>query len=160
MHLSRSGNSCVVVDLPFMKPYCFDDKMFSALMWVIIESLTKDSINLHTIDVKLMGLQFSALFQASFLNIGKYWYAIFSPAIYILYPWFCLEEELKVYIQHLLILLKFGDAFHQVRMIYSHLISMFRFPDHFFSNIYIREIYFSLFIENGDFSIRLFCKNT
>ena len=96
MHLSRSGNSCVVVDLPFMKPYCFDDKMFSALMWVIIKSLTKDSINLHTIDVKLMGLQFSALFQASFLNIGEYWYAIFSPAVYILYPWFCLEEELKV----------------------------------------------------------------
>ena len=44
------------MDLPFMKPYCFDDKRFSALMWVIIESSTKDSINLHTIDVKLMSL--------------------------------------------------------------------------------------------------------
>ena len=96
MHLSRSGNNCVVVDLPFMKPYCFDGKMLSALIYVIIESLTKDWINLHTIDIKLVGLQFCALFLASFLNIGEYWYAISNPAVYNLYPWFCLEGELKV----------------------------------------------------------------
>ena len=40
-------------------------------MWVIIESLTKDSINFHTIDVKLIGLFFSSLFLATFLNIGE-----------------------------------------------------------------------------------------
>ena len=54
--LIKIDNNCVIVDLLFMKRYCFDDKRFSALMWVIIESLAKGSINLHTIDVKLMGL--------------------------------------------------------------------------------------------------------
>ena len=61
-----------------MKPYCFDDKKISALMWVINESSTKDSINLHTIDVKFMGLQFSALFLSPFLNMGET-YALFWP---------------------------------------------------------------------------------
>ena len=60
-----------------MKPYCFDDKKYSAFMWVIIESLTKDLINLDKTDVKLTGLEFSALFLAPFLNIGET-YAIFQ----------------------------------------------------------------------------------
>ena len=60
-----------------MKPYCFDDKRFSALMWVIIIFLTKESINLHIIDIKLMGLQLSALFLASFSNISET-YVIFQ----------------------------------------------------------------------------------
>ena len=54
-----------------MKPYCFDDKRFSALMWVINDFLTKESINLHTIDIKLMGQQLSALFLASLSNITE-----------------------------------------------------------------------------------------
>ena len=80
-----------------MKPYCFDDKKYSAFMWVIIESLTKDLINLDKTDVNLTGLYF------------------------LLY------------------------------MIYLHLVSIF-FLDHFFCNNYIRQIYISIFIENGHFS--------
>ena len=71
-----------------MKQYCFDGKKFLILMWVIIESLTKDSINFHTIDVKLIGLFFSSLFLATFLNIGET-YAIsqsYSPGFGVCLP--------------------------------------------------------------------------
>ena len=65
-----------------MKPYCFDEKRFSALMWVIIEFLTKESINLHTIEIKLMGLQLSALFLAPFSNISETYVIFQSCGIY------------------------------------------------------------------------------
>ena len=60
-----------------LTPYCFDDKRFLTLMEVIIQFLPKNSISLHTIDVKLMGLQLSALFLAPFLNTGET-YVIFQ----------------------------------------------------------------------------------
>ena len=44
------------VDLPFIKPCCLVDKRFWAFMWIIIDSIREDSINLHTVDIKLMGL--------------------------------------------------------------------------------------------------------
>ena len=71
MHLSKYDNNCVAMDCPFMKPYFLVNKRFVTLMWLIINSLTKDSINVHTIDVTLIVLKFSALLLARLLNISE-----------------------------------------------------------------------------------------
>ena len=64
-------------------------------MQMIINSLTKDSINLYIIGAKLMGLEISALFQTPFLNSGEA-YPIFQYCVYIFHRWFSLKGELKV----------------------------------------------------------------
>ena len=83
MHLSRWDNNGVMMDLPVIKPYCFDDKRFSSLMWVIIESLTNDFIDLHTIDVTY-GFIVLCFFSSPFL---KYWCNVchFHPSSMVLF---------------------------------------------------------------------------
>ena len=94
-------------------------------MWVIIEFLTKESINLHTIEIKLMGLQLSALFLAPFSNISETYVIFQSCGIYSSSMVF-FRRRAKGLVQDLLTLLKFVDAFCQVRMIYLNSVSIFR----------------------------------
>ena len=73
-------------------------------MLMIINSLTKDSINLYIIGAKLMGLEISALFQTPFLNSGEA-YPIFQDCGIHLSSMVLFKRRAKS-------LDKFVDAFH------------------------------------------------
>lgn len=114
IHLSRYANNCGMVDCPFMKPYCLINKRSSTFISLIVNSLRKDSVNVHTLDVTLMALKFWNITET---------YAIFHVCGNIHYPWFCLKRELEIQIHNLLILVQFVNVFHQVRMICLNLVS-------------------------------------
>ena len=139
-----------------MKPYCFDDKRFSALMWVIIEFLTKESINLHTIEIKLMGLQLSALFLAPFSNISETYVIFQSCGIY--------SSSMVLFRRRAKGLdTRSTNSIKICGCILSSPHDLFKFSFNISfrtSSSVILEIYFSFFIENRHSSIRFFCKNT